>query len=438
MHAETSSASMDELALPIVAVDLPSGANASSAEPFDPCVQAAVTVTFAAPKICHVFEPAARQLRRSHRRRHLHPRRRHRRRKRHAGADDAGRRAAALRAAPRRDAQGNVRPRRHRRRLARPQRRGGSRGARRDPQRRGTGHGRHRRRDRELVNAGSIESMTYSGDDVDRIPAEQRRGADRPRPARRRRAATRASAQLVAAIELPLVIDASALNAFAVARSEINPARRPRVITPHPGELARLLGSDDEGRSTPTASTPRAKRRAHHECVVVLKGHQTLIADPTATSTSIPPAIPAWPPAAWATSSAASSRRCSRAASIRSTPRSPRVYLHGFAGDCCKEEMGDTGLAAGRSRGTDPDGDQTAARNVGVSLQLAYLTHLSPNPQSSAFSPSLFRWGEGGRRPDEGRSIQRTIQRARKSPLIRLRHLLPAEKRGGRRRSIDG
>src|SRR6202011_5503006 len=51
--------SMNELALPIVSVDVPSGANASSAEPFDPCVQATVTVTFAAPKICHVFEPAA-------------------------------------------------------------------------------------------------------------------------------------------------------------------------------------------------------------------------------------------------------------------------------------------------------------------------------------------------------------------------------------------
>src|SRR5436853_4465881 len=51
--------SINELALPVVAVDLPSGANASSGEPFDPCVRAAVTVTFAAPKLCHVFDPAA-------------------------------------------------------------------------------------------------------------------------------------------------------------------------------------------------------------------------------------------------------------------------------------------------------------------------------------------------------------------------------------------
>src|SRR5215212_345718 len=48
-----------ELRIPVLAIDLPSGANASSGEPFEPCVQAEVTVTFAAPKLCHIFEPAA-------------------------------------------------------------------------------------------------------------------------------------------------------------------------------------------------------------------------------------------------------------------------------------------------------------------------------------------------------------------------------------------
>src|SRR5204862_2946964 len=58
IHAEVVRA-INELTLPVVAVDLPSGANASSGTPFDPCVRAAVTVTFAAPKLCHVFDPAA-------------------------------------------------------------------------------------------------------------------------------------------------------------------------------------------------------------------------------------------------------------------------------------------------------------------------------------------------------------------------------------------
>src|SRR3954470_1341210 len=48
-----------ELRLPVIAIDLPSGANASSAVPFEPCINAEITVTFAAPKLCHVFEPAA-------------------------------------------------------------------------------------------------------------------------------------------------------------------------------------------------------------------------------------------------------------------------------------------------------------------------------------------------------------------------------------------
>src|SRR5258708_2911488 len=48
-----------ELRLPVVAIDLPSGLNASSGVPFEPCIQAELTVTFAAPKLCHVFDPAS-------------------------------------------------------------------------------------------------------------------------------------------------------------------------------------------------------------------------------------------------------------------------------------------------------------------------------------------------------------------------------------------
>jgi len=43
---------------PIVAVDIPSGLAGSSANPPGPCVQATVTVTFAAPKPAHVLPPA--------------------------------------------------------------------------------------------------------------------------------------------------------------------------------------------------------------------------------------------------------------------------------------------------------------------------------------------------------------------------------------------
>src|SRR5213075_897963 len=58
VHAEVIRA-IAEMRIPVLAIDLPSGANASSGETFDPCVRAEVTVTFAAPKVCHVFDPAA-------------------------------------------------------------------------------------------------------------------------------------------------------------------------------------------------------------------------------------------------------------------------------------------------------------------------------------------------------------------------------------------
>jgi NAD(P)H-hydrate epimerase len=58
VHAEIIRA-IAEMRVPVLAIDLPSGLDASSAEPFDPCVRAEVTVTFAAPKVCHVFDPAA-------------------------------------------------------------------------------------------------------------------------------------------------------------------------------------------------------------------------------------------------------------------------------------------------------------------------------------------------------------------------------------------
>src|SRR5213076_851727 len=84
---------------------------------------------------------------------------------------------------------------------------------------------------------------------------------------------------LIGRIDAPLVIDASALNAFAGRAAEINPQSRPRVITPHPGELARLIGGDAKAINAARMDAARQAARTAN-CVVVLKGHQTLIADP--------------------------------------------------------------------------------------------------------------------------------------------------------------
>lgn len=89
--------------------------------------------------------------------------------------------------------------------------------------------------------------------------------------------------EVIARFGLPLVVDADALNILAEESDHgaaiIRGRSAPTVLTPHPGEMGRLLLTD--------AKAVQADRRAAVEkaadiygCVVLLKGSRTLIADP--------------------------------------------------------------------------------------------------------------------------------------------------------------
>jgi len=347
IHAEVIR-SINELALPVVAVDLPSGANASSATPFDPCVQAAVTVTFAAPKLCHVFEPAAMQCGEvivadisipsaaigdenvtlslttpADVRPHLAARLAdtHKGTYGHVAvvAGSLGRSGAAVMCA---------------------------RGAIR------TGAGLVTVVTdvdaAALVNAGSIESMTFPVVAMERAVLPQileflkAKDAVLVGPGLRDTDDSYAFVrELVARIERPLVIDASGLNAFAGRASEV----RASIVTPHPGEMARLLG-----RSTKEINENRVEAARETagicNCVVVLKGHHTLVADPEGHVNVNPTGNPGM------ASGGMGDVLAGMAVALLGRGLDPfdaactAVYLHGYAGDLLAEEMGDTGLAA--------------------------------------------------------------------------------------------
>ncbi len=79
----------------------------------------------------------------------------------------------------------------------------------------------------------------------------------------------------------PVVIDADALNLIADHKMHefLVKRRAPIVLTPHPGEMARLLGIPKEQVTRdPVAATRLAVERTH--AIVVLKGAATLIASP--------------------------------------------------------------------------------------------------------------------------------------------------------------
>jgi NAD(P)H-hydrate epimerase len=141
-----------------------------------------------------------------------------------------------------------------------------------------------------------------------------------------------------------MVIDASALNAFAGSASSLR-ATSPRIITPHPGELARLLDSD--------SSTINADRLSHAKqaasatgCVTVLKGHRTLIAAPDGRV--------AINPTGNAAMASGGSGDVLGGIIVALLGRGvdafdaacAGAYIHGLAADILRAEQGDTGMLA--------------------------------------------------------------------------------------------
>lgn len=85
---------------------------------------------------------------------------------------------------------------------------------------------------------------------------------------------------LAAAAELPLLLDADGLNAHAGKLASLARRGAPTVLTPHAGELARLLESDSAAIGARRLDS--ARRAADLSgAIVVLKGDDTLVADPS-------------------------------------------------------------------------------------------------------------------------------------------------------------
>jgi NAD(P)H-hydrate epimerase len=84
---------------------------------------------------------------------------------------------------------------------------------------------------------------------------------------------------LATALEMSAVLDADALTSLGSELGLLRSARGPRVLTPHPGEAARLLDTDtDDVQADRYGAAQRLAERSG--AVVVLKGARTIIAEP--------------------------------------------------------------------------------------------------------------------------------------------------------------
>jgi len=85
--------------------------------------------------------------------------------------------------------------------------------------------------------------------------------------------------RLIRDCPLPLVIDADGLNALAGHLDVLRERTEPTVLTPHPGEMSRLLGCSVAEIETDRVSVARAFAR-EYGVVLVLKGARTVVAEP--------------------------------------------------------------------------------------------------------------------------------------------------------------
>jgi NAD(P)H-hydrate epimerase len=143
-------------------------------------------------------------------------------------------------------------------------------------------------------------------------------------------------------LSLPMVCDADALNALATNPELLCQHAGPRVLTPHPGEFARLVGRQYAGEEREAAARELAGR-CH--ATIVLKGHRTFVTDGRRhwhNSTGNP---------GMATGGAGDSLTgliTALACQGLEPYEAARlgVYLHGLAGDLAAKDLGETSLIA--------------------------------------------------------------------------------------------
>jgi len=143
-----------------------------------------------------------------------------------------------------------------------------------------------------------------------------------------------------------MVVDADALNAFEGSAGQLNGHGRTLVITPHPGEMSRLTGLSIAEIQANRLEVARNFAR-EHELIVVLKGHRTLIAAPDGAVWVNPTGNPGM-----ATGGTGDVLTGMVAGLIAQHPRHAfeatalAVYLHGLAGDLGNESVGENSLVA--------------------------------------------------------------------------------------------
>lgn len=152
--------------------------------------------------------------------------------------------------------------------------------------------------------------------------------------------------RLVKLVHKPMIIDADGLNALAQDTSTLEGDHGDLVLTPHPGEMSRLLGTSTQAVQSNRVDVVREAASRFH-CVVVLKGARTLIADPSGRVCINPTGGPGL------ATGGTGDVLAGTIGGLLAQGLSPldaavcAVFVHGRAGDIAADELGAAGTIAG-------------------------------------------------------------------------------------------
>lgn len=146
-------------------------------------------------------------------------------------------------------------------------------------------------------------------------------------------------------LEIPWVIDADGLNNLAAEVERLRGAKIAPVLTPHPGEMARLIGGKTSAVNQDRVGVARSFAR-ENRCYLVLKGARTVIATPEGKAYINPTGNPGMASGGMGDVLAgilagllAQGFKVEEALKLG-------VFLHGFVGDRLAEARGGIGLIA--------------------------------------------------------------------------------------------
>lgn len=150
---------------------------------------------------------------------------------------------------------------------------------------------------------------------------------------------------LISNLDIPWVIDADGLNTLALEIGRLRRARVPPVLTPHPGEMARLIGKSTAEVNAARVEVARSFA-TEHGCHLILKGARTVIATADGKVAINPTGNPGM------ASAGMGDVLAGILASLLGQGLAPEdamkfgVYLHGFVGDRIAGTRGEVGLIA--------------------------------------------------------------------------------------------